>query len=449
MLYFTSISNILIYYITILCLMNYRQQRGILISKTKDRIRRIDADTYEVWSQTTPDTKYTLRRTAAGWDCSCPDTIQHYCKHAYALEHRLGMKARADRGMLIHQSKDQVERLASDHYLVRSQSGNGTYEVRDFGHGWMCSCPDHTHTGSRCKHIQAVEFTTGSRRVIAINETTTCRHCHSTDIAKKGVRDGVQRFRCRSCQRHFTYNPGFEGLHSTPEHITLAVEMVYAGLSTRKVARALRSISCKVGHVTVHRWAVHFGDMMESYLDEITPILGEEWRTDEIYVKIRGERKYLFAMIDSDTRYWIARQVATRKGTDDVRPMFRRAKRVAGKIPSKLISDGASNFGEAHRDEYASHMEKDSIHESHIRMAGDINNNQMESFNGNTIRMREKIIRGLKKEDSALLMGLQVYHNHVRTHLGLDNGTPGEAAGIHIQGDNKILTMVRAAATNR
>ena len=50
-------------------------------------------------------------------------------------------------------------------------------------------------------------------------------------------------------------------------------------------------------------------------------------------------------------------------------------------------------------------------------MDGDLNNNLMESFNGNTIRMREKVVRGLKKEDSAMLAGLQTHHNHIRRHL--------------------------------
>ena len=67
-------------------------------------------------------------------------------------------------------------------------------------------------------------------------------------------------------------------------------------------------------------------------------------------------------------------------------------------------------------------------------MAGDTNNNQMESFNGNTVRHREKVVRGLKTDDSAILSGLRLYYN-VLQHQGLPgNMTPGEAAGIHIEG---------------
>ena len=110
------------------------------------------------------------------------------------------------------------------------------------------------------------------------------------------------------------------------------------------------------------------------------------------------------------------------------------------KVPSVLRSDGASNFGEAHRAEYAprNYLWKESRHESHIRMDGDVNNNQMGSFNENTLRFREEVTRSLKREDSVILAGLQVCRNHVRPHLALD-GMPGEAAGIHVEGGNPWL----------
>ena len=395
-----------------------------------------------------PNIKYTLSRTAGGWDCSCPDTAP-FCKHAYALERRLGHKARADRGLMMHEAGGQVERIAPNHYLVKSQSTDKAYEVRDFGHGWMCSCPDHLHTISVCKHIQAVEFENGTRRVVRQPDGTACLFCDSPRTVRKGRRNGRRRLRCRDCGKHSTDDPGFGGKRHAPEHITVAVEMLFAGMSTRKVAGAMGRAGVNISHQTVQNWAAEYGGLMEWFIDQITPNVGELWRTDEVYTRIRGERKYMFAMLDADTRYWIARQVATHKGTDDVRPMFRKAREVAGKRPAKVISDGAPNFAEAHKGEYAPHnfLWKDSVHESHIRMDGDTNNNQMESFNGNTFRLREKVVRGLKKEDTALLAGLRVYHNHVRRHLGLPDGqTPGEAAGIHIEGKNKMLTLIQAAA---
>ena len=72
----------------------------------------------------------------------------------------------------------------------------------------------------------------------------------------------------------------------------------------------------------------------------------------------------------------------------------------------------------------------------------------MESFNVATVRHREKIVRDLKKEDSAILTGLRIYHNHVRPHLRLDGKTPGEMAGIKIEGSNRWKTIIQNATMN-
>ncbi|MXX20426.1 MAG: DDE-type integrase/transposase/recombinase [Cenarchaeum sp. SB0661_bin_35] len=182
------------------------------------------------------------------------------------------------------------------------------------------------------------------------------------------------------------------------------------------------------------------------------PQVGEAWRTDELHLKIRGNKRYLFAMLDSETRFWIAKMVAEHKGTDDVRPMFKQAKKVAGKIPTTLISDKAANFHEAWKQQYRAKnfLHKDTWHVNEVAFDGIYHNNQMESFNGTTLRHREKVTRGLKREDSGIITGLRLYHNFVRPHLELPDGlTPAEAAGITIEGDNKILTIIRAAAKSQ
>ena len=58
----------------------------------------------------------------------------------------------------------------------------------------------------------------------------------------------------------------------------------------------------------------------------------------------------------------------------------------------------------------------------------------------------QEVTHGLKRGDSAIITGLRLYYNHVRPHLGLDGQTLGEAAGIKVEGDDKILTIIQAAA---
>ena len=47
------------------------------------------------------------------------------------------------------------------------------------------------------------------------------------------------------------------------------------------------------------------------------------------------------------------------------------------------------------------------------------------------------------------LDGLRVYYNHLRPHEALEDRTPGEAAGIIIEGKDKWKTMIQAAAKRR
>lgn len=80
-----------------------------------------------------------------------------------------------------------------------------------------------------------------------------------------------------------------------------------------------------------------------------------------------------------------------------------------------------------------------------IKLDGDMNNNKMERINGE-IRDREKVMRGLKKKDTPILKGYQIYHNFIRTHEGLDGKTPAEACGIKVKGDNKWITLIQNAS---
>jgi hypothetical protein len=88
--------------------------------------------------------------------------------------------------------------------------------------------------------------------------------------------------------------------------------------------------------------------------------------------------------------------------------------------------------------------ETDTEHIRHIRLAGDRNNNRMERFNGE-VRQREKVTRTLKRMDSPVLSGYQIYHNYVRPHEALKGKTPAEKAGILVKGQDKWLTIIQNA----
>jgi transposase-like protein len=163
-------------------------------------------------------------------------------------------------------------------------------------------------------------------------------------------------------------------------------------------------------------------------------------------MKVRGNVKYLYAMMDDETRFWIARQIGNRKIQEDVTPLFKMSRETAGKKPQILITDGAHNFSTACQKEYWKRDPTErTYHIKHIHLKGDRNNNKMERMNGE-IRDREKIMRGIKKEDSPVISGYQIYHNYVRPHMSLDDQTPADKAGIKVKGENKWITLIQNAS---
>ena len=71
-----------------------------------------------------------------------------------------------------------------------------------------------------------------------------------------------------------------------------------------------------------------------------------------------------------------------------------------------------------------------------------MNNNTMERFNGE-VRDREKVMREIKKDDSVIFDGYQIYHNYIREQMGLDGKTPADKVGIDINGINKWITIIQ------
>jgi len=69
----------------------------------------------------------------------------------------------------------------------------------------------------------------------------------------------------------------------------------------------------------------------------------------------------------------------------------------------------------------------------------------MERLNGE-IRDREKVMRGMKKPDTPIISGYQIYHNYLRPHEALEGKTPAQACGIEIEGQDRWMTLIQNAA---
>ncbi len=365
---------------------------------------------------------------------------------------------REEKGKQIANTEGCVIRMDDTHYMVKSQSHRGLYAVDETMIGWRCNCPDHTYRGMKCKHIWAAQISNGMRQQAKKNIILEpvivdyCLVCHSKNVEKGGIRHNksgaIQKYHCRECGKWFSINIGFEKMKHNPKAITAAMQLYFSGESLRNTEESLRLFGINVSHQTISNWIEKYTSIMRQYVDNIKPNVSQTWRADEVYVKIKGNMKYLFALMDDETRYWIAQEVADTKHIHDAQNIFHEAKEIAGKKPETLITDGLKAYHDAFNKEFFQNKSPRSQHINAIKLSGygnTANNNKMERINGE-IRDREKTMRGLKKKDTSILPGYQIFHNYIRPHEGLYGKTPAEACGIELKGDNKWLTLIQNAS---
>jgi len=369
------------------------------------------------------------------------------------LKHR-----RENRGVEMIASNFEIKQLDESTYLVPSQTEKGKfYQVVNVSEVWECECPDHRFRRVKCKHAWAVEI--GIRLKEQVRKDTVieqiviseCVYCHSSNIKKYGVRHNrsgsIQRFFCHNCGKTFSINIGFERMKHNPQAITTAMQLYFSGESLRNTQKSLRLLGVEVSHQTVYNWIDKYVTLMEKYIEKLRPQVSDTWRADEIWVKVKGDMKYVFAIMDDETRYWIAQEVAESKYKHDARKLFQMAKKVTGTKPMTLITDGLPAYNDAYKKEFWTLKGPRTEHIRHIKIKGDMNNNKMERLNGE-IRDREKVMRGLKKKDTPILKGYQIFHNYIREHEGLKGKTPAEACGITVEGKNKWITLIQNASTS-
>src|SRR3990170_6252556 len=227
---------------------------------------------------------------------------------------------REQRGEVIAKLDGQIKRVDDCTYTVKSQSNHGDYCIVKVDGQWLCQCPDNKYRQVKCKHIIAVELSTTIRaevkvRTIApIESMTACVYCGSGNLKKDGVRKNkagiIQKFYCRDCHKYMTFNVGFEKMKHNPQAVTTAMQLYFSGESLRNTMKSLKLLGVEVSYRTILNWIRKYTRLMETYTESIIPNVSDTWRADEIYLKVKGNMKYLFSMMDDETRFWIAQEVA-------------------------------------------------------------------------------------------------------------------------------------------
>jgi len=365
---------------------------------------------------------------------------------------------RRARGMLYLENGFEPKEINFKTWIVPSQTGNGTYTVNVFQRHWKCTCPDFELRGIPCKHINAVKIWKNlkerfeqlhlkikqkiSSKDIDVCE---CKFCHSTNITKYGKKNGKQNYMCKDCHRKFVNNTDFEDMKYSPKIIALTLDLYFRGLSLRKVCQHLKEFyDLNVSYMSVYRWIEKYIGIMNEYVNEIQPEIGEVWHTDEMMVKIDGSWEYLWNVMDEKTRFQLASVVSTERRVRDARMVFQKAKKnTGGRKPKFIVTDGLPAYRHAVNKEFPTNTDE-TEHLWNVGITHHPNNNHVERLHG-TIRQREKVMRGVKIDSTPIIEGHRLYYNFIKPHEALDGRTPSEEAGITIEGKDKWITLMHKA----
>jgi len=377
-----------------------RELKALTIVGQSDQIKRINAVTYKVKSQSS-DTWYdVVHEYKQGWNCSCPDHIFRKnvigeCKHILS----------------VHISKEIRHKIVNNNDVKEIENSNELI----------------------CK-------------------------CGSLNVIKDGVRKNksgiIQRFKCKECLREWSDNLGFAKNKVNSKIITMALDLYFKGISLRKVKEHIVLFhGVKVSHVAILNWIHKFGEVVAPFVDSLVPKdVSGVYHIDEMMVHVRkehhekGHYQWLWNMMDNTTKFWISSKVSQRREVDDARAVFQDAKFKMPK-PLAIVHDGLPSYNEAYWKEYYEMEGKrvQNIRSVSVRHQG--LNQTVERLNG-IFRDREVVMRGMDHRESAqkLIDAYRIHYNFIRNH-GSIGKTPAEQAGIKLElGKNKIETLIKLAS---
>lgn len=384
-------------------------------------------------------------------------------------------------------SGDSIQTITKNYFRVKSQSGNGWYNVKKLADAdvWICDCKNFLprlfkNEDKRCKHIIDCQTLQNLETEIKIEKIDTpldteskiekivrpkiCPRCLSTTIIKIGFRTlkrGTRRrrFKCKQCKLKFILAEyGFGKLSQDPKIVSLALDLRFLGNgnSYRSIARHISAIyNIKISNVTILNWVRRCIRMWKGYLDNKIPDACKIWSVDEMTVNVKNTEPvkgkgfivWMWNIIDPDTRFVIASEITKTRESSDARKVFASGKDKTHSSPDFVITDALNSYEEAFRKEFnirkTAHIKTRSLKDG-------FQNRPVERVN-NEYREQLKSTRGLGNDESAQEWadGKRYVHNFCRPHSGLPgNKTPAEAAGLDLGlGENKIYDLMVKSTT--
>jgi len=100
-----------------------------------------------------------------------------------------------------------------------------------------------------------------------------------------------------------------------PQVVTMTLDLYYKGVSLRGIQDHLNQIfNVQLNsHATILNWIKKYEGLISEYIKTLKPELSGQWNADEMKVKFNGSWKWLWNVMDKETRYLLASNITEKR----------------------------------------------------------------------------------------------------------------------------------------
>ena len=148
--------------------------------------------------------------------------------------------------------------------------------------------------------------------------------------------------------------------HRFPSEIIQYAVWLYHrfNMSHRDIEDLLSERGIEVSYESIRLWCNKFGPQYAKRLKRKHQGYGDTFYIDEVFVKTRGQQKYLWRAVDQDGEV-VDMFLQSRRDGASAKRFFKRLLRNHDNEPGKIVTDKLRSYGVAHRE-----LIPESIHES-------------------------------------------------------------------------------------
>jgi len=282
-----------------------------------------------------------------------------------------------------------------------------------------------------------------------------CPTCKSKHTVKRGFsptqnRGKQQRYLCKECKKTFIQDLGFWKKKNSEKKITVAIDLYFSNLSSRKVRNHFRRHwEHNASHITVLNWCREYTIKVQKYVDTLQPQLSGKFYADETEIDCERRKDIFWCNVDWDTRYISGFHYSTTRHTDEAVTFLKKATKNG--LPEYIQTDAAAFYPIAFRKLwYSNHVTGKGWH-GKTKVEHRVNNvskTKRHNVRIETVFMKIKDrvddFRGLKALWSApiLMAGIVIQHNFIEEHT-TTRKLPSELAGLKLTDENnKWLSLI-------